>query len=306
MKKIFGLLFLLIGLIFSQNVTVTSVQKIDRDDAAYFCFPKFSPDGSNLYFTGANYRGLWQYNLENNTLDNINEYDGSGYEPQILNDKIVFRTQEYIDGRKYTTLRLYDLISQQESVITEKKRHLNSVNLLKDGTVFYTLAGIPVEDVVIPDLKKSGGMNDECFILNDNAKLVIVRNSEPTNLTPVGAGNYIWCSLSPDQDKILFTVTGRSTYISDLDGNILTDLGYANAPQWSPDGKWIVYMNDKDDGHKYIASDIFISSFDGLLRFKLTDSDYIAMYPSWSPAGDQIAYHSDDGHIFLMNLSFRP
>ena len=307
MKKYFWFIIMAPVMVYGQSIVVTGAQQIDLGESTYFSFPKFSSDGTSLFMTGENYRGLWQYNLETNMLVNINKYDGSGYEPQIYNDKIVFRTQEYINGRKYTDLKMFDLNTRQESTLTDKKRHLNSVNILKNGTVCYTVEGVVSKEVLAKNLQKSDNENDtEPYIICDNAELKLARNDEVKRLEPVGPGNYIWCSLSPDQTKILFTVTGRGTYISDLEGNVISELGYANAPQWSPDGKWIVYMDDKDDGHKYISSDVFVSSFDGALRFKLTDSEHIALYPSWSPTGNYLAYHSDAGQIFLLNIELRP
>ena len=97
-------------------------------------------------------------------------------------------------------------------------------------------------------------------------------DSNPITLNFSEGSQYLWASLSPDQSKILFTKAGEGTYTSDLQGNILVEFGNANAPRWSPDGNWIVYMNDKDNGYYYTASEIFVVSADGSKKYQILES----------------------------------
>jgi len=306
MNKFLQLVFILPLLAYGQSITVLETVKIVNNDGGYFCFPKFSPDGLSMFFTGSNFRGLWQISLESGIIEKITDDAGAGYDPQILDQKIVYRADTYMNGRKYTSLKSIDLGSGHVSTMIDRKRHLNGITILKDGTIRYMVEGKISTIQVEEGIAKTGIGSDERYLMNDDARLVIVENGRFKNLMPLGRGSYIWCSLSPDQSKILFTVAGRGTYLSDPGGNIIYDLGYANAPQWSPDGAWIAYMDDKDDGHRFLASDIYACSTDGKLRFKLTDSEQIAMYPSWSPAGNKIAFHSDAGEIYLLALEIKP
>ncbi|MBL7067648.1 MAG: PD40 domain-containing protein, partial [Candidatus Marinimicrobia bacterium] len=102
----------------------------------------------------------------------------------------------------------------------------------------------------------------------------------------------------------LFTLAGAGTFITDLEGKIQAQLGIANAPKWSPDGKWIVYMVDEDDGHVITASDIWAVSADGKTRIQLTKTSEIhEMYPAWSPLMDKIVFDTNSGKIIIMNIS---
>ena len=95
--------------------------------------------------------------------------------------------------------------------------------------------------------------------------------------------------------------------ILNLESNKKTVLGDGHRPFWSPDENWICYMVTEDDGHQYLTSDIYISSFDGKNRFNLTDSeDRLEMNPSWSPDGNTIAF--DDyktGVIYLQHIEYK-
>ena len=85
----------------------------------------------------------------------------------------------------------------------------------------------------------------------------------------------------------------------DLQGNILAELGKANAPQWSPDGKWIVYMYDVDDGHQLRESEIWISAADGSVKKQITNTnDRKEIYPSWKNKISEILFSDDRGVVY--------
>jgi Tol biopolymer transport system component len=144
----------------------------------------------------------------------------------------------------------------------------------------------------------------EPLVTLEKGEMVIYNHNSKSKLQPLGEGHYIWPSLSPDKERLLFTKTGDGTYISDLAGDIKFSLGYANDPKWSPDGKWIVYMVDKDDGHQYLSSEIYITDIKGQNRVRITEGKSIDMYPTWSPDGNKIAFHTNQGDVYLVHLKF--
>ena len=136
-----------------------------------------------------------------------------------------------------------------------------------------------------------------------NSNLVLYEDGNTVTLNLSEESRYLWASLSPDQSKILFTKAGEGTFISDLQGNILLELGNANAPHWSPDGNWIVYMDDKDNGYYYTASEIFVVSADGSKKYQITDTDHeIEMYPQWAPDMNGLIFHTITGIIKIAHL----
>lgn len=125
-------------------------------------------------------------------------------------------------------------------------------------------------------------------------------------LKPAGDRPHLWPSVSPDQKK-LCVVGGNDLYVSDLNGNVLFTVENARAPQWSPDGKWIAFMRDYDDGYVITASDIFVVSADGSEIIRLTVSPgHFEMYPQWSPDGSQIVCDDPStGKPVLLSLEIK-
>jgi tol-pal system beta propeller repeat protein TolB len=75
--------------------------------------------------------------------------------------------------------------------------------------------------------------------------------------------------------------------------------GYDCYPSYSPDGRQIVYMSERNKNR-----DLYIMNLDGEAEIRLTDGLAHDYEPAWSPVGDQITFVSrrtGDSEIFIMN-----
>ena len=140
---------------------------------------------------------------------------------------------------------------------------------------------------------------------NQDLKLTVERNGRQTILTPNGADeDYIWASLSPDRTKIVYFVMSLgSTFVCDLNGRVLANLGSNfHAPQWL-NNDWVIGMDDKDDGKVHTASHIVAVTADGKVRQNLTQpGGSLDMYPTASPDGKKIAFHTTAGELYIMEV----
>ena len=269
-RIIFTFVFLIASINIAQSIKVIKNEKLISGDMERLYFPRFSPDGNYILLTKNNFTGLWLYNISANQLTKLNDYYGSGFNPDFdeKNGKINFYKTEFQNKKRESVLKVYDINLKSE--VADSNQNFNPPK-------------ISVE----------------------NSQLVINENNVLRRIQPLGEGSYIWVSLSPKNNKILFTLAGKGTYICDLSGRIITELGYANAPKWSPDGKWIVYMDDKDDGLNYVSSDIVVSSSDGKIKINITNTiSDIEMHPEWSRDGNKIVYNNLAGEIFIAELEF--
>ncbi len=289
---------------FGQQINVLKTVAITAGNRD-FTSPQFSPDGSKILFTQSGFRGLWLYDLSDKSITQLNDHIGAGYEPVFTKDgrRIIFRVDEYRGMKKYSSMAIQTIGVKKVDYIVKNVRFLSPATRLKNESIIYRKdKDIKAYNMNRKESIQSGGV-DETFAYIEGQKIVVHKNGERKELAPLGDGNYIWFSLSPDKARMLFTLAGAGTFITDLEGKVQVKLGIANAPKWSPDGKWIAYMVDEDDGHTMIASDIWIASSDGKLRFRLTQTDdSIEMFPDWSPAMDKIVFDTFDGKIAYVNI----
>jgi hypothetical protein len=129
--------------------------------------------------------------------------------------------------------------------------------------------------------------------------------SGTVSLAPLGDYFYVWASLSPDGEKLLFTAAGKGSYISDLEGNIISELGALNDPTWI-NNQWVLGMDDRDDGHQVETSDVISVHVSSGLRKNLTaGSQVIAMYPRASRAANRVAFRNPQGELFTMKINIK-
>lgn len=137
---------------------------------------------------------------------------------------------------------------------------------------------------------------------NENLDLNLYRNGEKVVLKPHGDANYIWVSLSPNMEMILFN-TKYGTGICDLNGKEIVNLGQDfDAPVWYGNN-YVVGMDDNHDGYRNTESSIMIASIDGAIVQRLTQPDGFGMYPDVDAKSGRIVYNTEDGDIRLIQLN---
>ena len=138
----------------------------------------------------------------------------------------------------------------------------------------------------------------------ENTKIVLNRDGLKVVFDPIKKGHYIWPSLSPDNESIVAYEMASGTFVCNVDGSGLVNLGRCDAPSWSHDGKWIVYMDDRDDGEKVISSDLIAVSPNGKQKVQLTfTNDAMEMNPQCSPIENRIVCDTFDGKIHLLTYA---
>lgn len=129
---------------------------------------------------------------------------------------------------------------------------------------------------------------------------VATLGGEVTNLThhPAGDWDPAWsptCAQPGGECRIAFTShrSGDSEiWTMDSDGrdlrNITQDPAWDYWPAWSPDGKWIVFVSERDgDPELFIGPS---DSAQGQGAIQLTFNDDSDRLPAWSPDGSRIAF----------------
>ena len=220
---------------------------------------------------------------------------------QLADKSLIYQSDIYKNRLRYS--ELYHIQDGTKSIhqIGKTERLFQSLQYRQGKIIYYSEDGFQKHS--LGTTKNTDPEQDELYLINKEGLLILIDKSKEWIFAPLGEGVYIWGSLSPDQKCILFTLPGQGTFVSDLDGTILHELGHASSPSWSYDGDYIVFMKDSDDGHVLTASNIIIYSLQTKTVQNLTKkSDDMAIYPHWAPDSYQILYQKPDNSVFELIL----
>jgi len=268
----------------AQKIEVKEPQLVkEAGTEAYY--PKFTPDGKTILLTSINYAGLKTFNLETKKVKQLTADAGAGWNLAISDDSKTVCFQKIDMSRDLVSFHSCNLETQKFQQLTTPESNpatrplllMKSKAALKSPVIAYT---------------------------SEDLQIVVEKNGKKTVLTPNGTEeSYIWVQLSPDGTKIVYhALYLTETFICDLSGKILSKLGRLHAPQWL-NNDWIVGMNDLDDGHNVLNSNIVAATSNGKVKQDLTHPNaQIAMYPAVSPAGDKIAFNTLDGKLYIMDV----
>lgn len=305
MKKVLLILFIAVIPVLAQNVTIVEDIALTSQNEGSFYYPALSPDGTGILYSSENHKGLWYKNLSSGNTVKISNAIGAGYEPGFSNGnkEIIYREDIFVKGKRFSSLKSYSLVTKKSVILDKGIRDLKICRNNSSAINNY------VKDTEVRSILKQNMLQknsaSELIVFIQDSKIVLSENNTKKVLEPLGYGNYIWASLSPDKSKLLFTFAGKGTYVSNLEGTILKKIGYANYPSWSPDENWIVFMKDIDDGVNIISSDVYIANLNTGKYFNLTSrSDDITLYPKWGNSTSEIFYNTDNGQIRKIKLKF--
>lgn len=301
MKKLLLFFLVIAQIALAQQINVLSIEKIKATDTGGYFYPKISPDNQFILMTRGNYSGLYQYSPVSKSLKTLNEDPGAGYKVQISDDgnTVLYNKTELIRKLRHNSLISQTISNGEKKVLVAPTREQITGKMVNSNPVYVKNRSLVKSNSVKP--------TDNLYLITiENQKMVLYKNGVRTELTPSGANaSYIWPSISPDNKNIVYTVTGKGTYVCSVTGKNVTSLGKLNAPSWAGN-KFVVGMDDRDDGEKLISSSLIITSIDGKLRKKLeTPTGINAMYPSASKDGSRIAFNTDRGEVYLMQVEFK-
>jgi Tol biopolymer transport system component len=265
---------------------------------------KFSPDNNKIVVTSNDDTGLKLYKINEDVMEHLNSKKGAGINPMFTpNGKyVVFQSHDFVNRRRATSIYLQDVSEKVIVPIIENKRDIKLLDVTLTNVIYLDGNDVKAFNITTGETTLNP-KNITTAYTDNNLNLVAYTNGNKNILNPFSEGNYIWVSLSPDKTKILYNKSGKGTFISDLNGKTITELGRLHAAKWDDSGEWVIGMDDYDNGQEITKSDILLFSKDGKTKKNLTEnSDKIALYPDMSSKGKKVIYHNENGGVYIMKM----
>ncbi len=297
MKRLRYALFLFSGILYAQ-ITVTSVEQIPVPPNEHWSNALFSSNGQSIFLTNVELNGIWEYSLTKRTLRQITADKQSGFGFTVSSDGSSLGYRRTVKEQNAKEFRIQEAVVI--NLLTLHERVLDQGNSV-DIPFFSGSNFAATQRSISSDTQRKSSA--PAVMGTAEIGIMILKNGKAVVVDPFTGGQYIWPSLSPDKKKLTGVEMSHGTFVCDLDGKNLVRLGRCNSPQWSSDGKWIIGMNDTDDGHSIISSDIIAVSVDGTKKINLTNSvNVIELFPSVHPSSREIVTTTSAGDV--MKITF--
>ena len=281
------------------QIRITRTEKLPLSRNLHWSNPQFSPNGRSVFYTDADGNGIWEFSLRTRTARRIISDARSGLAYSISQDgkSLAYRRTLQERPERKQDVVLVNLTKGSSSVIASGS----------DVSSPVFSANTPVYSIKSNTRGLTGAAAAGVTILGiENTKIAASINGKKTILDPLGNGSYIWPSLSPDKKQLVAYDMDRGAFVCEVNGSGVSMIGKRDAPSWTRSGKWIVYMDDKDDGHRVLSSDLAAVSSDGKSVVQLTNTAGVfEMNPRCSPTENKIVCNSADGSIIILEYEER-
>jgi Tol biopolymer transport system component len=301
-----GILFLILLAISASNgqaqINIKRTEKLALSHSQTWSHPQFAPTGGLIYFTNLDGNGIWEYSPKTRSARQITSDPKSGLAFNISNDgkSIIYRrTLQGNSGRTRKQDVVLMNLAKRSSRVLASGSDVSIPSFAENAPVYSTKSKTE-------GLAGTATTTNVSIIGIEDTKIAVNVNGTKKLLDPLGKGSYVWPALSPDKQQIVAYEMDRGAFVCNLRGTVISTLGRRDAPSWTRSGRWIVYMEDKDDGHKLLSSDIFAVSPDGKSVAQLTSTTGVfELYPQCSPTENKIVCSTSDGSILVLEYEER-
>jgi Tol biopolymer transport system component len=279
----------------SLTFKLENIQNVTLEEG--FVHPVWSPsDSTQLAFSKRGFRGIFLISLNSKQIKQLVDDDSSGFKFIWSQDgsSIVYRTR--VDDDNFSIKK----VDVQDLRIEELGHPSSDVGLPQEtgpGIIKYRDRE---SDRVIVTSSTIQISRISPFAYQENGQIFITVNGTTRQLTK-GDDEYFLPRISPDGRKVLYEgMAGDHLYITDIEsGQTISVQGSDGA--WSPDSKYIIYELTQDNGYKIVSSDLYIADLTGQVLQLTNTPKIIELRPSWSSAGNLIAFEAN-GAIYIAEI----
>ncbi|MBK7979839.1 MAG: hypothetical protein IPK06_07500 [Ignavibacteriae bacterium] len=265
--------------------------------------PKFSTDGTKIFFTTENFNEIWLYNLKEETLNKIITLPQCGYNFQISEDgeNVLFRNKVN-QGKKSFSILSYSLKNKAINVIYASDKRL-SPPILGDSLIYCLEEAKPV--CINYNSKKVQTNFSSPFLFVENNKLQkatekIDTLKIPNNIEPVES------YYSKDLENVFVLTKSIGIIVYSKLGDPINIIKEANYISKLYKSNLIVFTKEVKGEEQKISTKLFIGFLESNKEIEiLADTDYQKLYPDWSPIENKIVFATESGDLKIIHFNIQ-
>jgi hypothetical protein len=291
--------------VYSDEIKISLSDEIvikDNNDGI-FTNPRFSADGTKLFFTNNTFSQVWIYDLLTKKGIQISALQGCGYKYSIVENGefIYFRNKAKI---KNSNTKINSIIAQKagnsdHKVIFATQKSL-SVPVLIKNILFFSID----DSVKCYDLSRQEFLanSDQPYIYLNNNKLYKMKYGK---LFPLfkDRNDFVDVQYSADQKYIKILTKNSGIEILDTEGNFINSYEGAITLSILPKSNLLAFNKESDNGVRIENSDLYFGFLNSTKNIMLNTKNEKRFHPSLSAAENILAYSTEDGLIKIASIN---
>lgn len=278
---------------------VLSVGALTRVNGVVGDQPAISPDGRFIVVSHS--EGLVKVDVATGQQELVAK-GGGIYNVQFTadgNNLVFVRPTTDKNHLRKISLESVDLTSGNVKVLVKPSRTLAHGVAVTDGTV------TAIQDGRRQTKRVAGAKAAAKAVatINYGHLDVTTADGKTTSIDPQGRGSYLWASVSPNGERVLYWLVGKGCFTCNLDGSDVQRVGGIRAAVWADDNT-VIGMDEREAQAQRVAES-FIVAVD--LRTgeqqRLTDNSVRAQFPAVSADGKRIAFNTTNGEIYVLDIN---
>ncbi len=298
MRKIFLTAVLMLGAM-SMSAQLATVQSVQRIDAGVSVDkPVISADGS-FVVAQAGAKGIVKITADG-TCTTVAKAPGA-YNLRLTADgqNVVFAAPEYRSNHlRYVSLKSANLATKSVRTLVKASRRLNSGVGIEGNSVTAVENG----KARVQSLDGTKAVRSAVASIN-YGHLDITVNGKTRSIDPQGRGSYIWPSISPDGQKVVYWLVGRGCFVCNLDGTGVQRVGELRAAVWAGNDRLVGMDEVEGTAQQVTASSLRLYDLASGVSQTITNDTVKAQFPSASADGSRIAFTTPEGELYIVTLT---
>ena len=252
---------------------VTVEPLVELADVPQAWHPVLNANGSLLLFTSQDHTGLNCLDMATGHIQLVDNDAAAGFNPIFAADgrTVIYSTAGLDDGLVVRDLRSFDLTNGQGRRLAPMTR--NSVSPRQvDKAPVYAMA--------------------------DYKTIRVVRDGKTAELDPIAdSHSYLWASLSPDGERLLFCEPFKGVFVSNADGTDARRIAAkGDYPCWAGNHV-VVYIVSHDDGYLTLDSTLKATDLRSGETTDITGADMLVDQAT-AAANGIVVFATSEGKLF--------
>lgn len=275
---------------FAKGLSVGNAKKIETAQGGGY-HPVLSADGSKLLYTSEDYTGLILMDMATGESEIISDKLGAGDSPFFANgtSEVYYKSIDFKNRLQYKEVEAYNVASKSSDVVVSATRERVTMAKGSKGATVITKG-------------KSSDEAIDLYAYTEKDKIIVSKGGKSITIDPIDTANsYIWASISPSGDKLLFVEPFSGIHISDLNGENIVSYGQGDFPTWYGDD-YIILAKCKDDGHQLLETRLYIVNVETKSMVALTAAEDMGHEASGSIESGVVVYATNTGDLYSVEI----